>query len=189
MAQAAAENGAPQWYCRILKLRGSTFSTSEDYDKDLLELRDEDLDDEYPDCKCDEQDIDCYCDELWEPDESKSRNRKYTGPDAAHLYEVKADRSLRKHDVRDVRLKKESEKQERLKLDRDKENKVLEVLKELTESGGDNDQPAGFDLLMNRHFDLYCSDFTELWWDDYFPTAYIEFYDLSKETTLGVPIS
>ena len=41
--------------------------------------------------------------------------------------------------------------------------------------GGDNDQPAELDLLTNRDFDLYCSEFTELWWDDYFPTAYINF--------------
>ena len=102
---------------------------------------------------------------------------------------MKTYRSLRKHDLRDARVRKEEEKQEWLKLDRDKESKVLEVFKELEEPGRDNDQPAELDLLTNRHFDLYCSEFTKLWWDDYFPTAYINFYDLSNETNLGVPIS
>ena len=82
-SQAATGNGAPQWYCRILKLRGSSFPTSEDYDKDLSDLEDEDLDGEYRDCKCDEQDIDCHCNELLEPSESKLRDAEYTDQDIA----------------------------------------------------------------------------------------------------------
>ncbi|EKJ79107.1 hypothetical protein FPSE_00708 [Fusarium pseudograminearum CS3096] len=198
--QHAADNGAPSWYLRVLMLerRGYEDCESDDdisdeetkFDEDLSDLGDEDWNDgdvTY-ECECDESE-ECSCGHQWLTSEEKQRREKYTGSDAEYFYELKAERSQRKHEVEEQRQFLQSEKDAALKVDHHMEKKVQKAYAKLQNAKAEGDsRPIEFDTASGMHFDLYSSEFTQIWWDPYHPTRYIELWEMSNiEHTLGVP--
>ncbi|CAG1973305.1 unnamed protein product [Fusarium graminearum] len=159
------------------------------FDEDLPDLGDEDWDDEFDGCECDES-VECSCEDLGLTSEEKQRREPYTGSDAEYFYELKAYRSQRKHEVEEERQRLQRKKDKALKLDHDKQKEVQEAYKKLQHSKTEgNIPPIELHIVTTTDFNLYSSEFTQIWWDPYHSTRYIELYEMSKiKHTLGVPM-
>ncbi|KAM0350508.1 hypothetical protein ACHAPU_002987 [Fusarium lateritium] len=172
--ETTARQKPPSWYCRLVVLGIKTDEDPEfsDFDEDISELNERELADE-----------DASSFELIDDKESE---KSYTGSDSHYYYELKEQRTRRKFELRDQKFQAQQKKTKQRDLELEKEDEVKEAYTKLKESSGQGNDPEKLDLVTDRMFKLYCTDFVDHYYDQHFiPTKHIDFYGLNE----GQPIN
>ncbi|KAF4995493.1 hypothetical protein FGRMN_5114 [Fusarium graminum] len=190
--ETLARQKPPSWYFRLVILGTKTedndyiccsrsYPESVDFDEEISELNERELavdnGSAIESCRCDVEGYECTCGcEIDDTDEEESE-RSYTGSDSHYYYELEERRTRRKFELLERKYHVQREKKKRRDLEMEKENEVQEAYLKLKETSRQGHDPEKLDLITNKMFRLYCTDFVDHYYDtDFFPPKYISFY-------------